>query len=182
MKRWFIAAAAGVLALGISAPAYANDPYVGLGVGVFNIDTGAAKKTAFGSYLQVGDDFSQYIGGELRIGTSARNNQHAKVDWFGAAFLKPRYEFNDQLMGYALIGVATVRGSYAAPGGLNQKKTRSGIGYGLGLQYRASENLSLGGEWSHLLSKPKATAATINTSFQGVSTSIFTATVKYHFY
>ncbi len=75
MKRWFIAAAMGFTALGASAPAYANDPYVGLGIGAFNINNGVTKKAAFGTFLQVGDDFSRYLGGEVRLGTSGRTGE-----------------------------------------------------------------------------------------------------------
>ncbi|HXH71313.1 MAG TPA: porin family protein [Mariprofundaceae bacterium] len=186
MKRWIIAALAAAT-LGATA-AQASDPYVGIGVGGFNIDNGVSKKMAAGAYLQVGDDFSQYLGGEVRIGASDRTGQafplqaQTRIDYFAAAYLKPRYELNEQYTVYGLLGVATVRASYAAPGTLQQKKTRNGFAYGLGIDYRYNENVSFGAEWSHMLTKPSITPAAIGTNFQGVSSSVYTASLKYHFF
>lgn len=186
MKRWIIAALAAAT-LGATV-AQASDPYVGIGVGGFNIDNGVSKKMAAGAYLQVGDDFSPYLGGEVRIGASDRTSEafpllaRTKIDYFVAAYLKPRYELNEQFTAYGLLGLATVRASYVAPGAVQQKKTRNGLAYGLGIDYRYNENVSFGAEWSHMLTKPGATAATINTNFQGVSSSVYSASLKYHFF
>jgi len=187
MKRWIIAALAAVT-MGATA-AQASDPYVGIGVGGFNIDNGVNKKMAAGEFLQVGDDFSEYLGGEIRIGTSGRTNDdqigqpQTKIDYFVAAYAKPKYAMTEQFTAYALLGVASVRSSFVAPGSLLQKKTRTGIAYGLGVDYRFNEAISFGAEWSHMLTKPKnVTAATINTNFQGVSSSVYTANLKYHFF
>lgn len=186
MKRWIIAAVA-ALTMGATS-AYATDPYIGIGVGGFNIDTGVQKKMAAGEYLMVGDNFSQYMGGEVRIGTSGRTNDdklglpQAKIDYFVAAYAKPKYDVNENFMVYGLLGVAMVRSSYSVPGALLQKKTRTGIAYGLGVDYRYNDAFSFGGEWSHMLTKPKNTAASIGTNFKGASSSVYTATLRYHFF
>jgi len=176
------------LMLAFSGSAFASDPYVGASLGAFNVGTGVSKKAVTGGFVQIGDDFSEYLGGELRIGTSGQSNlggaaqAKARIDYFGAAFLKPKYNFDDQWMGYALIGIATLRSSYTETGLASQKKTRTGYAYGLGLQYRLSENYALGAEYSHMLSKPKTDATAIKTSFQGAEASVFTLGMKYYFY
>ena len=49
-----------------------------------------------GGFVQLGDDFSEYLGGELRIGTTGNSKQggaaqaRARVDWFAADLLKPK--------------------------------------------------------------------------------------------
>ncbi len=171
-----------------SSAAQASDPYVGTGFGAFNLGTGVSKKAVAGGYLQIGDDFSEYLGAELRIGASGKTGEELTlqpktgIDYFAAAFLKPKYNFNDDWMVYGLIGVATLKASYSKATFAKQKKTRTGYAYGLGLQYRLAENYALGAEYSHMLSKPKSTAATINTNFKGLETSIFTLSAKYYFY
>lgn len=165
--------------------ASASEPYVGVGLGMYNINTGINKKSTFGEYLQLGDDFSDYLGGEVRIGASSKTSgattaaPAAKMDWMAAFYLKPRYEFSSDLMAYGLIGLGTIRASFYPTGGAKQSKTRSGLGYGLGLQYRVSDQFSLGGEWSHLLTKPKNATST---NFNGISASMFTISGKYHFW
>jgi opacity protein-like surface antigen len=186
-RSLFIASACCLLLLG-TGKAWASDPYVGASVGAFNIGTGVSKKAVTGGFIQVGDDFSQYLGGELRVGLSGRANQggnagaKSRIDFFGAAFVKPKYDFNDRWMGYALLGVATLRASYSEPGLATQKKTRTGYAYGLGLQYRPAENYAAGIEYSHMLSKPKTSAASIQTAFAGVEASVFTVGFKYYLY
>jgi opacity protein-like surface antigen len=179
-------AMAGLISAAFATSASAAQPYVGVGVGAFVIDTGLNRQDTFGGYLQLGDDFSQYVGGEIRVGASGKTKEEivvtplpaSKVDWFAAAFLKPKYEFADNWMGYGLIGIATMRASYYPVGAVKQSKTRTGLGYGLGLQYRVSDQYSLGGEWSHLLSKPGAPSATV---FQGAGVSMYTLSGKLHF-
>lgn len=188
MKRPLFVASACCLMLGFIGKAWASDPYLGASVGAFNIGTGVSKKAVTGGFIQVGDDFSQYLGGELRVGLSGWAKQgvnagaKSRIDWFGAVFIKPKYDFNDYWMGYALLGVATLRASYSEPGLATQKKTRTSYAYGLGLQYRPAENYAVDIEYSHMLSKPSTNASAIRTSFAGVEASMFTVGFKYYLY
>ncbi len=188
MKHSLIIASAFCLSLACSGKAWAFDPYVGASVGAFNLGTGVSKKAVTGGFVQIGDDFSQYLGGELRVGMSGWANQgvnagaKSRIDWFGAAFIKPKYDFDDQWMGYALLGAATLRASYSEAGLAMQKKTRTGYAYGLGLQYRPAENYAVDLEYSHMLSKPGTDATAIRTAFQGVEASLFTVGFKYYLY
>jgi len=85
-------------------------------------------------------------------------------------------------MVYGLIGVATLKASYSKGAFAKQTKTRTSYAYGLGLQYRLAENYAIDAEFTHMLSKPKATAATINTNFKGLETNVLNLGVKYYFY
>ena len=180
----FIAACAAMLSM--TSTAHASDPYVGVGVGSFTLDDGfASRANTFGSYLQVGDNFSEYLGGEIRIGASGNTKEEFavvpgnKIDYFAAAFLKPQILIADKLTGYGLIGVGAVRATHSPVAGVSTKKTRSGLGYGLGFSYQALKNLSVSGEWSHLNSKPKGASAV---NYQGVSACMYTLSLQYHLY
>ncbi len=177
-----------VMALGYSTQAYAVDPYVGVGFGAFNIGTGVTKKAVSGGYIQLGDDFSENIGGEVRIGTSGSTGEEftlqsrAKIDYFAAAFVKPKFQINDAWMGYGLLGIATLKGSYSEVGLAKQTKTRTGYAYGAGVQYRFAGQFAVGAEYSHMLSKPKTNATAIRTNFKGLESSVFTINAKYYLY
>jgi len=187
MTKTLKIAAATSMMLAFAFTAQASEPYVGLGIGAFNLGSGVTKKAVAGGYLQLGDDFSEYLGAEVRIGTTGKTGEELtlqprmKIEYYGAAFLKPKYQFDDQWMGYALLGIATVRSSYSETGLAVQKKTRTGYAYGLGLQYRVADSYSLGLEYSHMLSKPKTNATAIRTSFQGLEASSLSLSAKYHF-
>jgi opacity protein-like surface antigen len=187
MKK-YLSAVIMVMALGYSTQAYAMDPYVGVGFGAFNIGTGVTKKTVSGGYIQLGDDFSENIGGEIRIGTSGSTGEEltlqsrAKVDYFAAVFLKPKYQINDAWMAYGLLGIATLKGSYSEVGLAKQTKTRTGYAYGAGVQYRFADQFAVGAELSHMLSKPKTNATAIRTNFNGLESSMFTINAKYYLY
>ncbi len=177
--------------IGIAAgtqTAYANDPYIGIGGGVFNLGDGVSKKKVGGGFLQVGDDFSEYLGAEIRIGATGRTGEELtlqarkKIDYYLAAYLKPRYQFNDQWTAYALLGIATLRGSYVAAkaGAPTLKKTRTGYAYGLGVSWRMAEHYGISAEFSHMLSKPKT--ANPATNFKGLEASSLAISLQYYLY
>ncbi len=186
-KKHMLAAACCACLLSAQS-AMAMDPYVGVGVGAFNIGTGVTKKAVTGGYLQVGDDFSEHLGGELRIGTSGQTGEEftlqprVKVDYFMAAFLKGRYDLAPNWNLYGLLGIATVKGSYSQGAQPKQSKTRTGYAYGLGVQYRFADQFAIGAEISHMLSKPKTDAVAIRTNFKGVESSVFSINAKYYLY
>lgn len=176
------------MGLTFSGDAFASDPYVGGNIGAFNVGTGVAKKAVTGGFVQIGDDFSECLGGELRIGTSGNSKQggagqaKARIDYFAAALLKPKIAFDDNWTGYALLGIATLKSSYTETALARQSKTRTGYAYGLGVQYRTSGNYAFGFDYMHMLSKPKTDATAIRTNFPGVESSVFTLSMKYYFY
>lgn len=187
MKKFLLSSiAACVACMSLTSTAQASDPYIGAGVGAFVLNDGfSGKKSTFGTFVQIGDNFSENLGAEIRIGTSGKTKEELavipgnKVDYFAAAFLKPQYAFSDQFTGYALLGFGTIRATHYPVAGLSSKKTRSGLGYGLGVSYQASDNISITGEWSHLNTKPKGASAA---NFNGLSASMFTVSAQYHLY
>ncbi len=188
MNRTIKMAAAICMMFAFAGAAQASDPYVGAGFGAFNLGTGVTKKAVGGGYLQVGDDFSDYLGAELRIGASGKTGEELTlqprtgIDYFAAAYLKPQYHFDNNWMMYGLVGVATLKASYSKGAFPKQKKTRTGYAYGAGLQYRFAENYAIGLEYSHMLSKPKTNATLINTNFKGLESSMFTLSAKYYLF
>ncbi|ATX82188.1 Opacity protein [Mariprofundus ferrinatatus] len=180
----FIAALAAITS--VAPAAHASDPYIGVGVGSFILNDGISKKAStIGTYLQVGDNFSEFLGGEIRIGTSGNTKEEFaiipgnKVDYFAAAFLKPQIKIAEDFTAYALVGMGTIRATHYPVAGLSSSKSRSGLGYGLGFSYSAMENLGISGEWSHLNTKPKG-ATSVN--YKGVSASMYTLSLQYHFF
>ncbi|TLS66156.1 porin family protein [Mariprofundus erugo] len=178
-----------ILAIGLTTatPVWAEGQhYVGVGLGALNIGNGISKKAVFGGYIQLGHDFSEHLGAEVRIGatgsTSGATPGAAKERMeFVAHYLKPQYAFTDTLTGYALAGFAVAHCSYQPAGGVKKTKNRISYAYGLGLDYRVSDDYSAGIEWSHMMSKPKNSAATMATDFKGLEASVFTTAIRYRF-
>lgn len=188
MNRTIKSSIALCIMLAFGTAAYASEPYVGAGFGAFNLGTGVTKKAVAGGYLQIGDDFSEYVGAEIRIGATGKSGEEftaqprTGIDYFAAAFIKPKYNFNEQWMAYVLVGVATLKASYSQGAFPKQKKTRTGYAYGLGVQYRFADQYSIGAEYSHMLGKPETNATAINTNFKGLESSVLTLTAKYYIY
>ncbi len=187
MKKSFLAAA-GCLSMLCAMPAWADGPYVGVGVGAFNIGTGVTKKTVTGGYLQAGHDFTENVGAEIRFGSSGQTGEEfttqarAKVDYFAAAFIKPKYDFAPGWTAYGLLGLATIKGSYAELALPKQTKTRTGYAYGAGVRYHIADQFAIGAEISHMLSKPKTDAVSIRTNFKGLESSVFSISAQYYLY
>ncbi|HXH64034.1 MAG TPA: porin family protein [Mariprofundaceae bacterium] len=180
MKK-HLALIAGILMAGamMVPAAHAQQPYVGLGLGMFSLDPGGNSNTAMGAYLQVGDDFMPYLGGEVRLGTtdSAGN---AKMNWFVGAYAKPKFDVTGDLTIYGLLGLTVARMTYtSATTFISQGKTKTDFSYGLGADYWVGSQYTLGAEWMRYESQ--ADTATKNTSFGGLNVDGFVIDAKYHF-
>lgn len=133
MARSVHIAVAASMVMAFSGAAQASEPYVGVGAGVFNLGNGVIKKAVGGPYLQVGDDFWENLGGEFRIGTTGKTGEELtlqprmRIDYYAAFYLKPRYQFNDAWMGYALLGGATYAPAIANPASLARRKPASAM-------------------------------------------------------
>jgi len=175
-----------IMGLAFTATAQASDPYIGAGTGLYSLGDGVNKKSVGGGFLQIGDNFSENLGAELRIGSTGRTGEEKtlqarkKMDYFMAAYLKPKYDFNDDWMGYGLLGIASVRSSYATNATPSLKKTRTGYAYGLGVAYNFGENYSLGMEFTHMLSKPKTSNPATN--FNGLEANSLSISLQYHLF
>lgn len=170
-----------------AAPAFAEGQhYVGLGMGGLNVGNGIQKKGAFGGYLQLGHNFSDWLGAEIRLGASGSVNvtqptaAKERID-FVAHFLKPYMALSSDLNIYGLVGFAVTHSTYQATGQSKLKKNRFSYAYGLGLEYALNKDYSISADVWHMNSKPKNTAATIGTTFKGLEASAYTATLRYNF-
>lgn len=165
--------------LSVVPAAHAQHPYAGVGLGAFTLDPGGAGKTAFGGFLQLGDDFYPYLGGELRIGTTDKAS-NAQMNWFVSALAKPRFDVSADLTVYGLLGVTVMRTSYvSATTLLNQHASKADISYGLGADYWVGPQATVGAEWVRYANR--ADSATKNSSFKGLTVDGFVIDAKYHF-
>jgi opacity protein-like surface antigen len=172
---------AGILMAGTTMvpAAQAQQPYVGLGVGLFSLDPGGNSNTALGTYLQAGADFMPYLGAEVRLGTTTSAG-NAKMNWFLGAYAKPKFDLTGDLTLYGLLGLTEARTSYtSATTFRSQSKTQADLSYGLGIDYWASAQYTVALEWVRY--QNQADTATKNTSFSGLNVDSFVLDAKYHF-
>jgi len=169
-----------VLALGVSAPAFAQSPYIGIGLGAIEMDTGVSKKSGLGGYLQLGydfTDFNRFLGAEFRLGTSSRASQ-AKVDYFVSGFLKLNLELTREFRAYSLLGMTNLKTSYQTAT-VKKSKTGSAFSYGFGGEYRLDRDFSIASEWVRY--STKANGGSVTTNFTGLDVNGFTLSAAYHF-
>ncbi len=179
MKRWIMGAAA-LAVMSLSAPAFAQAPYIGIGLGAIEMDTGANKKSGLGGFLRLGynfTDFNRFLGAEFRVGTSSRAAK-AKVDYFLSGFLKMNLDLTREFRGYALLGMTNLKTSYQTAT-VKKSKTGSAFSFGFGGEYRLDRDFSLAGEWVRYATK--ANAATLTTNFAGLDVNGFTLNIAYHY-
>ena len=183
----------------LTLPAHAADfrPYAGGGVGGFLIDAGLGSKDAFGGYVSLGVDLSDYYGVELRLGGTGKTLGNivvpqlapdgpvllvptpakVSIDWFTSYLLKLQYPLSDQTRIYGVIGATTLKSSflYAGHTGHSTKTTLSyggGFDYGLGNQWRVGVDATVYSNEAN--TNPGA-------NFTGVDVWGLTGTAKYEF-
>jgi len=133
-------------------------PYVGTGLGFFGLEfkdtTGKFKHTAFGGYANMGVNINQYFALDLRLGRTASASQKSStttttlsVPLFVSYFAKGRIPLTSDLEVYGLLGGTTAKLKGTNTIGFNQQPTKTGLSYGLGMDYRVQDSLSVGAEW-----------------------------------
>jgi len=179
MKKWIMALVT-LLSIAVSAPAFAQAPYIGIGLGAIEMDTGLNKKSGLGGFLKLGydfTDFNRFLGAELRVGTSSRAAQ-AKVDYFISGFLKLNLELTRDFRAYSLLGMTNLKTSFQTAT-VSKSKTGSAFSFGFGGEYRLNRDFSIAGEWVRYATKANATSLTTN--FDGLDVNGFTFNASYHF-
>ncbi len=178
-----------LLLLALSTPAMAaGDHYAGAGLGAFTLNNGINRDTVFGGYFILGHHFNEYFSAEIRLGGTASSGDgdaiapqpKQRMD-FVAHYIKPQIALSEELTAYALVGFAVVHGTYQASAGVKQSKNRISYAFGGGFNYQITDDYSIDAEVTHMLGKPNNSAATINTSYQGLEANSYTAAIKYHF-
>jgi len=168
-------------------------PYAGAGIGAFGLEftenAGSVKKTVFGGYGKVGADIGDYLGAELRIGSTASGskasptNPTVTVNMTSSYFLsylgKAQFPVTPNFKAYALLGASTVKFKLTNSVGFNQNQTKTGLTYGVGANYNIQDTLSVGGEWMQYLTNAKLN----NTFGTNAKMKMWGAvvTVAYHF-
>jgi opacity protein-like surface antigen len=178
-QAWMIAAIA--LLLPMQAEASDIKPYASMGLGLFELDPGKEKKTAFGGYVAVGAELHELLDAEVRLGATNANNatNKSKVEWMASALAKPKIKIARDIIIYGLAGVTALKTSYTPAGAAKRSKTNAAFTFGVGGSYELSDQAELGAEWVRYSSK--ADAATKNTSFGGLDVNGFVVNLNYRF-
>jgi len=166
--------------LGGGSAASANDfkPYIGLGVGMFQLKYSenspqgsyGMSTATWGTFLNAGVQYKKYIGVELRGGLTGSGSADFPANTAGYALplnvkigvnnyfsylLKPQYPVTDRLKAYGLFGGTAVKfDTIESSGGVQHRNVpwKTGVTYGLGLEYQFRLNGSLAVEWVEYLS------------------------------
>lgn len=168
-------------------------PYMGIGLGAYNLKYAqpaySQRNDVFGGYLQLGADFNDYLGAELRIGSTAKgSNAYAggtvdqSVDYLFSYLLKLQYPTTPDLRLYGLIGGTTGKAKISpTPASILSAgtKTATGVSYGLGLDFRLLDRLHGGLEWVRYWDNIGVNASGITSSKMTIDG--YTATLKYLF-
>lgn len=121
--------------------------YFGMG-GNFNfLKSGTLSETGvIGTSVNVGYDFSEYLGLEFRKGSSLSSEGTILLDDSMALFAKGKYSLFDDFGIYILAGYAKT----SVSSGLSDVLSESSAAYGLGVDYKLSTSLSLYSDYTIL--------------------------------
>jgi len=152
-----------IFILSFSVPAQSQDFHlydgVGLGVVMFDLGPGIGTKDAFGGFGQVGIDYGDYIGAELRMGSTSNVsftylglNGTAGIDYFVSYLGKIQIPVSKQLRIYGLAGGTTARASVSIsiPGSIfsaSASSTSTEFSAGGGIDVTVRDQWHLGAEY-----------------------------------
>jgi len=165
-------------------------PYVGLGIGTIGLERSDANinKNVFGGYGKLGIDIGDYLGAELRLGSSGSANstingipEKMKASYLSSYLAKLQYPVTPDFKAYMLLGATTGRlKTTNLNNNISQNKTKTGLSYGVGVEYYLQDNLSVGGEWMQYWSNVKLG----NNFGSNAKAKIWgaVATINYHFF
>lgn len=136
----------------VQAQEFEFKPYVGIGVGSFDIDVSVPvlglsdNGSGVGYYGIFGADFHEYLGAELRVGSTGDATVLGldyKLDYFFSYLLKLQFPATSDFRLYALLGGTTA--NITTSGGLDESQT--GLSYGGGVEFNINDQISIGAEW-----------------------------------
>lgn len=162
-------------------------PYLGGGVGAFNLDAGLGSDTAFGGFGTVGANLNEYFALEVRIGASSDATvtvpvgfglltTTSSIDWFVSYFAKPQFLLTGDLNIYGLVGATTLKTSFTTLA-VQLTNTSTGFSFGGGLEYQLTDQLYIGGEWVRYATD----ADLLSPTFPGLDVWGASATIRYQF-
>jgi len=128
------------------------DPYVGVGLGMFSLNTGSSSDWVTGGFAQLGAEINPYLSPQLRLGGAGQTGatsgySRAALDWFASYLLRVQVPATDVFMVYGLVGGTTMRTSLTPTGGSKLSDTSTKFSFGGGIEYNASKHLDIGAEW-----------------------------------
>jgi len=159
-------------------------PYLGAGAGAFGLElknTTSQKNTVFGGYGKAGVDIGDYLGAEVRFGsTSAGTTGNTKLSnsYFISYLAKIQYSGASDFTLYTLLGGTTAKFKRTVSG-TESSESKTGFSYGFGAEYYLQDSLSIGGEWMQYWTNVK-----LGTAFgTNAKAKIWgaTGTLTYHF-
>lgn len=162
----------GMLA-GFGGTAFAQDftakPYIGLALGGYTLKANTPSfnqsNTAFGGHIAVGSDFGDYLGLELRLGTTSNPSSSYPAGTLGAGtpgftvkmgvntyfsyLAKLQVPLSPQFKIYGLLGGTTASikfDSTYAPVSTGISTNKTDLSYGGGFRYTINDSLDIAGE------------------------------------
>ncbi len=156
-------------------------PYVGGGIGGFGLELKNAtvnqKETVFGGYGKIGVDIGDYLGAELRFGSTGSGttgNIKLSDSYFLSYLGKVQFPVTPDFRVFGMIGGTTARFKKTVSG-VEAAYTETGLSYGGGAEYYVQDVLSVGGEWTQYWTNVNI-LPTDEVKIWGA-----TATLSYHF-
>ncbi|MDQ6958425.1 MAG: outer membrane beta-barrel protein [Mariprofundaceae bacterium] len=168
-------------------------PYAGIGFGAFGLELKAPrvsqKNTVFGGFGKAGVDIGDYLGVEIRGGSTTSGttdypslNATLKIrsSYFISYLAKLQSWESAGMKVYALVGATTAKFKATATatglGAASASSTKTGVSYGFGINYHIQDSLTVGGEWMQYWTNVSLGAAGVDANMWGA-----VATVAYHF-
>lgn len=181
-KSWKFILAACIGCLLTVQSAQAEGGYVGIGMGLLQLDPGQNQKAAVGGNLYLGVELGQLLAIETRFGTTqavTSKGETSKLDWFASAIAKPKYALAGNLNIYALVGLTMMKSSFTPAAGVEKSATTVSPTFGAGVEFYLSHNALVGAEWVRYASK--ADSGVKNTNYQGMDVDAMLVTVQLNF-
>ncbi len=184
-----------MLMIGV-APAKAQDlgfkPYVGGGLGGFELNYGNGKDFVFGGYGALGAELNDYLALELRVGSAGSKTKadtgtaltgqvKKQVDWFVSYLAKPQIEVADGLKIYGLLGASTLKSKITPNGASARSNTSTSFSFGAGAEYSFQDQFTIGGEWLRYSSQKDTAAIGATSGYNGMDVNGFVGTLKVFF-
>jgi len=202
MKRILIAMA---VLLTMSGVAQAQDfqPYAGISVGAFGLEYKdsaiSQNKIAFGAVGKFGVDINDYFGLEMRVGGTSSGKKvygagvlgstragtfKTSMNYFVSYLAKVQYPVTYNMRLYMMLGGTT--GKFKVTNGakaVSASKSKTGLSYGVGMDYSLNDHLSVGTEWMQYWTNVKMGNAFLPAPGKGNKVKLWGAvgSVSYHF-
>ena len=122
--------------------------YFGAAIGAGRLKTDRfGTDTATDAMIRIGYDFYRYLGIEARFAKGLSDGSKLTHDYSWGIYLKPYYQVDDSLRLYTLLGYGKSKLTYKKEptdiGITNNRTEQSGVGYGIGIDYKIDKHWSL---------------------------------------